>query len=78
MVSDVMMTDAEDTIQVVEVQILKYGRVQSFDPNDLALQKGDRVLVESELGLSFGVVCTDAKPVFRLAKTSEKGDSCGE
>jgi cell fate regulator YaaT (PSP1 superfamily) len=47
---------------MVEVQLLKYGRVQNFDQNNLALQKGDRVLVESEQGVSFGVVCSDPRP----------------
>jgi len=55
MFCDVMTTNAEETSLVVEVQILKYGRVQSFDLNNLTLQKGDRVLVESEQGLCFGV-----------------------
>jgi cell fate regulator YaaT (PSP1 superfamily) len=56
-----MTTNSEDTGRIVEVQVLKYGRVQSFDPNELALQKGDRVLVESEQGISFGVVCSDPR-----------------
>ena len=63
-----MTTNSEETSLVVEVQILKYGRVQSFDLNNLTLQKGDRVLVESEQGLSFGVVCTDPRPVVRHRK----------
>jgi cell fate regulator YaaT (PSP1 superfamily) len=67
-----MMTHSEDTSRVVEVQITKYGRVQSFDPNDLALQKGDRVLVESEQGLSFGVVCTDPAPSSASQKPPRK------
>jgi cell fate regulator YaaT (PSP1 superfamily) len=63
-----MTTNSEDTSRVVEVQVLKYGRVQTFDPKDLALQKGDRVLVESEQGISFGVVCSDP----RLSSASQK------
>jgi len=59
---DLMMTNPEESSRIVEVQLLKYGKVQSFDPNGLTLQKGDRVLVESELGLSFGVVCGDPRP----------------
>jgi cell fate regulator YaaT (PSP1 superfamily) len=47
--------------KVVEVQMLKYGKVQNFDSAGLALRKGDRVLVESEQGLSFGVVCSDPR-----------------
>jgi cell fate regulator YaaT (PSP1 superfamily) len=68
MFRDPMTTNSEDTGRLVEVQILKYGRVQSFDPNDLSLQKGDRVLVESEQGVSFGVVCSDP----RLSHASQK------
>jgi cell fate regulator YaaT (PSP1 superfamily) len=63
-----MTTNSGDTGRLVEVQILKYGRVQSFDPNDLTLQKGDRVLVESEQGVSFGVVCSDP----RLSSASQE------
>lgn len=44
------------------MQLLRYGKVQSFDLNNLSLQKGDNVLVESEQGLSFGVVCNDPRP----------------
>jgi len=58
---DLMTTNSEDTSRMVEVQLLKYGKVQNFDPNNHALQKGDRVLVESEQGLSFGVVCADPR-----------------
>jgi cell fate regulator YaaT (PSP1 superfamily) len=68
MFHDLMTTNSEDTSRVVEVQVLKYGRVQTFDPKDLALQKGDRVLVESEQGISFGVVCSDP----RLSSASQK------
>jgi cell fate regulator YaaT (PSP1 superfamily) len=68
MFRDLMTTNSEDTSRVVEVQVLKYGRVQTFDPKDLALQKGDRVLVESEQGISFGVVCSDP----RLSSASQK------
>ena len=57
-----MTPNSEDTSRMVEVQLLKYGRVQNFDQNKLALQKGDRVLVESEQGVSFGVVCSDPRP----------------
>ena len=51
----------ENPNKVVEVQLLKYGKVQSFDTGGLVIQKGDRVLVEAEHGLSFGIVCTEVK-----------------
>ncbi len=57
-----MMMNAGDTCRIVEVQLLRYGKVQSFDLNSLPLQKGDNVLVESEQGRSFGVVCSDPRP----------------
>ncbi len=57
---------------MVEVQILKYGRVQSFDLNTLTLQKGERVLVESEQGLCLGVVCTDPRPSSASQKPPRK------
>ena len=72
MSSDVMTTNSEETSLVVEVQILKYGRVQSFDLNNLTLQRGDRVLVESEQGVSFGVVCTEPRPTSASQKPSRK------
>jgi cell fate regulator YaaT (PSP1 superfamily) len=39
---------------VVDVQIGGYGKVCLFDSGDLDLQKGEKVLVESELGEVFG------------------------
>lgn len=44
--------------KVVDVQISKHGKVQSFDSGDLALERGDPVLVETEMGPAMGVVCT--------------------
>jgi len=67
-----MTTNSDDTILVVEVQILKYGRVQLFDTNSLTLRKGERVLVESEQGLCFGVVCTDPRPSPASQKPARK------
>ena len=72
MFRDAMTTNSEETSLVVEVQILKYGRVQLFDTNSLALRKGERVLVESEQGLCFGVVCTDPRPSPASQKPARK------
>lgn len=47
--------------KVVDVQLLKYGKVQSFDTAGLNLNKGDRVLVASEHGLAFGIVCSEPR-----------------
>jgi len=51
-----------DSNKIVEVQLLKYGKVHSFETGGLALKKGDRVLVETGSGLSFGVVCSESRP----------------
>jgi cell fate regulator YaaT (PSP1 superfamily) len=72
MFRDAMTANSEETSLVVEVQIPKYGRVQSFDVNNLTLQKGDRVLVESEQGLCLGVVCTDPRPSSASQKAPKK------
>jgi len=52
---------SENSNKIVEVQLLKYGKVQSFETGGLAMRKGDRVLVEVGNGLSFGVVCSETK-----------------
>jgi cell fate regulator YaaT (PSP1 superfamily) len=44
---------------VVRVQIGKYGRVCLFDAGDLVLRRGDRVIVESELGDACGTVLSE-------------------
>jgi cell fate regulator YaaT (PSP1 superfamily) len=67
-----MTTNSEDTTLVVEVQILKYGRVLSFDLNNLTLQKGEQVVVESEQGLCFGVVSTEPRACSAAQKPSRK------
>lgn len=65
---------------VVEVQLLKYGKVQSFDTVGLTLKRGDRVLVESEQGLAFGVVCSEArnggakKPMRKVSRLAAEQD----
>jgi cell fate regulator YaaT (PSP1 superfamily) len=46
---------------VVEVQFLKYGKVGIFDTGGLSLSRCDKVLVETELGLAFGVVCSEPR-----------------
>jgi cell fate regulator YaaT (PSP1 superfamily) len=70
----------ESSSKVVDVQLLKYGKVQSFDTAGLALQKGDRVLVEAEQGLAFGVVCSELKnggkerPVKKVSRLASDQD----
>jgi cell fate regulator YaaT (PSP1 superfamily) len=67
-----MTEHTEETSLVADVQILKYGRVQVFDLNHLPLHKGDRVLVESEQGVSFGVICSDPRPCPAPQKPARK------
>lgn len=67
-----MMENTEKTSLVAEIQILKYGRVQLFDLSNLTVQKGDRVLVESEQGTSFGVVCSEPRPLLASQKPARK------
>jgi cell fate regulator YaaT (PSP1 superfamily) len=42
--------------RIVDVLFPKYGRVEAFDSGHFVLKKGDKVLVETELGPAFGVV----------------------
>jgi cell fate regulator YaaT (PSP1 superfamily) len=72
MFTDAMTMNSEETNLVVEVQILKYGRVQCFDVNNLTVQKGGRVLVETEQGLCFGVACADPRPSSASQKPPRK------
>jgi cell fate regulator YaaT (PSP1 superfamily) len=66
--------------KIVDVQLLKYGKVQSFETGGLVLQKGDRVLVEAEQALSFGIVCSEAKnggtdkPVKKVSRLATEQD----
>jgi cell fate regulator YaaT (PSP1 superfamily) len=71
--------------KVVGVQFGKYGKVQDYDSGHFVLKKGDMVMVETELGLAMGVVCTEPKTrcdhlpqrnlkkVFRLANDKDFG-----
>ena len=66
--------------KIVDVQLLKYGKVQSFETGGLVVQKGDRVLVQAEHGLSFGIVCSEAKnggterPVRKVSRLATEQD----
>lgn len=71
---------SEGPSKVVNVQLLKYGKVQTFDSSGFTLRTGDRVVVEAEQGLAFGVVCSEpknggkerpAKKVSRLASDQD-------
>jgi cell fate regulator YaaT (PSP1 superfamily) len=55
------MAQPASPLRIVDVQLVKYGKVQSFSTGGLVLQRGDRVLVETGHGLSFGIVCSEMK-----------------
>jgi cell fate regulator YaaT (PSP1 superfamily) len=69
--------------KVVDVHFPKYGRVGLFDTGELPLSRGDKVLVESDLGLAFGVVCSlprergkewDEKPMPKVRRLAAEQD----
>ena len=43
--------------KVVGVQVGKSGKLSSFDTGHFVLQKGNLVMVETELGPALGMVC---------------------
>ena len=49
--------------KVVGVRFKNAGKVYYFDPGDLELKDGDKVVVETVRGLEFGEVVGDAKMV---------------
>jgi len=51
--------------KIVDVLFPKYGRVEAFDSGHFVLAKGDKVLVETEQGPAFGVVCGEPRNEIR-------------
>ena len=47
--------------KIVDVQLGRHGRVRSFDTAHFVLQKGDKVLVETEQGPAFGIICSEPR-----------------
>ena len=45
-------------MKLVGVEFKKNGKQYTFNDNDLPLKEGDRVIVNTERGLQFGVVST--------------------
>ena len=43
-------------MKVVEIQFAKWDKIYHFSPNNLSLAKGDRVIVETEIGTEIGEV----------------------
>jgi cell fate regulator YaaT (PSP1 superfamily) len=47
--------------KIVDILVGRYGKVESFDSGHFVLQKGAKVLVETEQGPAFGVVCSEPR-----------------
>ncbi len=59
--------------KVVGVRFEKYGTVRAFDTGHFVLKRGDRVVVETQNGLTLGVVCTiPTKSAIDLEETGLK------
>ena len=71
-------------IEVVGVRFSKKGRMYYFDKNDIALELGDEVIVETERGLQYGFVIkpshqvdaskliTPLREIIRVASNKDK------
>ena len=69
----------------VRVRLTEYGKIQEFDSGNFVLNKGQKVLVETEQGLALGIVCDaprsqeeglpikPANKVYRLASQKDIG-----
>jgi len=47
--------------KIVGVKFRQEGKVYDFDTGHFVLKKGDKVLVETEMGIAYGIVCTTPK-----------------
>jgi cell fate regulator YaaT (PSP1 superfamily) len=66
---------------IVGIRFKSCGKIYEFDANDLGLQKGDKIVIDSEFGLSIGTVVepphpvegsrTDLKRVLRVASNED-------
>ena len=73
------MEETNNTKTIVGVRFRTAGKVYYFDPNGIALKKGDHVIVETARGIEYGLVICDPmelpeekftkqlKPVLRAA-----------
>ena len=48
-------------VNIIGVRFKKEGRIYNFNATDLILHKNDQVIVDTDNGLSLGVVVTDIK-----------------
>lgn len=54
---------AEQLVRIVGVRFKRAGKIYYFDPGELQLVRGDRVLVETAAGIEFGEVVVPVKMV---------------
>ncbi len=57
---------------VIGIRFRNCGKVYDFDVNGIEINRGDRVIVESEFGLSIGNVVTGTHPVEKPSKELKK------
>lgn len=56
-------TVTEQLVRIVGVRFKRAGKIYYFDPGDMSLVRGDRVLVETAAGVEFGEVVVPVKMV---------------
>jgi len=57
---------------VVGIRFKNCGKIYDFEINGLEVRKGDRVIIESEFGLSIGNVAVDTRVLEKTAKELKK------
>jgi len=57
---------------IVGIRFKSCGKIYEFDANDLALRKGDKVVIDSEFGLSIGAVVEPPHPLESSQKDLKK------
>ncbi len=64
--------------KVVDVRFTKYGKVGIFDTGGFELSKGARVLVETELGLALGTICSEPRDMAKECTLPKVNRLAGE
>lgn len=57
---------------IVGIRFKSCGKIYDFDANDLELHKGDKIVIDSEFGLSIGTVVEPPHPLEGSAKDLKK------
>lgn len=58
--------------EIVGIRFKSCGKIYEFDANDLGLQQGDKIVIDSEFGLSIGTVVEPPHPVEGSRKDLKK------